>query len=290
MPSPYIVHHLLAEKDDFLIDVVKQQTPLSHLEIDDLIYRGSVWSNFLRCRENVMVEKGHYVRVHAQPRRFPAAKIDWKATVIHEESDFIVVQKPAGIPVHPTVDNWVENVIFSLETDLGFPVYITQRLDTGTEGVLVLAKTKWFQGQFNKLLRERRLKKYYCALTQDPVSEGEYVHFMRDTPHAPKEVSLETFEGGMECRLVIQRCIRENDYYRVDVELLTGRTHQIRAQLSALGAPILGDKLYGSTSVNPWMPRRYEAPESVALRAQRVEFRHPSSQIEHVFECRSLDT
>lgn len=288
MQKTFVVHHLEASTEGRLTDVLGRQIQMTPERTNELLYQGSVWIDQVRVREDIMLNVGQYLRIHAEPRRFPTHKIDWQRTILFDDPDFLVIQKPAGIPVHPTVDNWVENVLFCLKTHLGYPVYITQRLDTPTEGVLVVAKTKWFQGQFNKLLRERSLTKNYKALVPTRLPLGEVVHYMKNTMNAPKEVSTENFEDSIECRLILLACKPVNDGFEVDIQLLTGRTHQIRAQLAALGSPILGDAMYGSTHLNPWMPRHYEAPESIALRAHSVEFQHPSSQKILRFEHKEL--
>lgn len=288
MSSPFIVHHLEAMTSGPITDVLEQQIHMPKSTSTALLHHGSIWANYVRVRENVQVEKGQYLRVHAQPRRFPVESINWKNTILHEEPDFLVINKPAGIPVHPTVDNWTENLLYCLEEFLKHPVLITQRLDTATAGLLILAKTKWFQAQFNKLLRERSLTKTYHALAKNPVATGEVLHYMKDTPHAPKQVFDEPFDGALECRLIVRKCEPYESNYLLEIELLTGRTHQIRAQLAALGTPILGDKIYGSEASNPWQPQNYIAPEAIALRAYSLAFQHPATLINHEFKVAFL--
>ena len=284
------VHHILAPRQGPLSELVCENTALSLDRFNELLEHGAVWANRLRAKSDQSVEVGQYIRVHAEPRRFPSDKIDWKATIVHEELDFLVINKPAGVPVHATVDNWRQNAIFCLEQAMGFPVYVTQRLDTATEGLLVLAKTKWFQGQFNKLLRERTLKKTYQALVETAVPLGELVHYLLDEPYTPRKVTREPMEGWLECRLIVESCVAHTQGFLVEITLLTGRTHQIRAQLSDVGAPILGDTLYGSKKSNPWEPSEYTAPESIALRAHRLEFIHPSLQTPYRFVAFSRES
>lgn len=283
------IRHIEALRTAPLNEILKEQTFVSDSVAQDLIMRGSIWVNFIRTRENSSVEQGTYIRAHTEPRRFPADKIDWKKTLVHDDDDFILIKKPAGIPVHPTVDNWVENCIYSLEQTLGYPVFVTQRLDTPTEGLLILAKTKYFQSQFNRILRERKIKKLYKAMTEHPVPTGELVHYMEPSLQAPKTVSPVFHEGWQECRLIVQSCtpieINNKSLYQIDIELLTGRTHQIRAQLAAIGAPLLGDSAYGSTADNPWKPLKYEISESIALRADQLLFKHPMRQLPYHFIC-----
>lgn len=285
MPSEFIVHHILAETPGALTEILEKQLSLKPDFTLKLLRLGSIWANYERRRENIPIEPGWYIRVHQQPRRFPTQEIDWRSTIVFEDEDMLVINKPAGIPVHASVDNYVENVIYCLSETLGIPLYITQRLDTGTSGILLLAKTKWFQGQFNKLLRERLTQKTYLARVPIALNQGELIHYMQPTPHAPKIVSQTPTEGWQECRLIIKKIkpVSKNSF-DTEIELLTGRTHQIRAQLSSLQAPIHGDSLYGSTAQNPWAPKTYKTDDSIALVSYSLEFMHPSKQNRMRFE------
>jgi 23S rRNA pseudouridine1911/1915/1917 synthase len=140
---------------------------------------------------------------------------------------------------------------------------VTHRLDNPTEGLLLFAKNKRFQTQFNQLLKEGKIKKLYQAQVQGtPRWEKNTLltHYMKPSPRGPKEVSKEKNETWAECRLNILQ-IQEN---QILIELLTGRTHQIRAQLSCEGFPIIGDHLYGATKIHD--------PDSIALKAIELHF------------------
>lgn len=286
MSGEFLIHHILSATPSRISEVIERQLAINPSLTEQLLYQGSIYCNSIRVREDLVLKKGDYLRVHAEPRRFPADKVRWREAVIFEDEDFVIVQKPSGIPVHATVDNFVENVIFFLQNELRCTLHVTQRLDTGTEGVLLLAKTKHFQQEFNKLLRERNIQKRYLAKVESPVPLGEHVHYMQQTIKAPKVIAAEAHEGWLECRLIVESVTPTGQYFDIGIQLLTGRTHQIRTQLSALGAPILGDKMYGSQAPNPWAPTRYSPQDSIALRAQRLEFTHPSKQNKCVFEAK----
>jgi 23S rRNA pseudouridine1911/1915/1917 synthase len=212
-----------------------------------LIEFGAVYVNHKRqTLRTTPVHAEDVIRVHFSPKRYPLDRQDLKARIIHENDEFIIVDKPSGLPMHPTLDNLAENLIAGFATQL----FVTHRLDVPTSGLVLLAKTKEYQKLFNQLLTDRKVSKLYVASVEKNIPPQEVVHYMLDSVRAPKEVFLTPPVGtkSFECRLILRSTKKiSNNNYELEIQLLTGRTHQIRAQLSALGAPILGDEMYGGS-------------------------------------------
>lgn len=263
----YGVKHLLSPRSGLLSEILTTSLEVGDDRVLELLNLGGIYLEGSRQKIDCEIAEGAYIRVHTKPRRFPANDYNWKERILFSDENFLVVDKPPGLPVHPSVDNCLENLQTYVGAYLESEVYITHRLDVPTSGLLVLAKNKNFLPLFNHLLAQREVKKIYRARVQGlTLKEGLYTHYMEPSPRAPKVVRDEAAPQWLECqlRLFNLQSFSEINEQEVRVELLTGRTHQIRAQLSALGSPICGDVMYGAT-------KKYDL-EKIDLEAESLEF------------------
>ncbi|KAK9814867.1 hypothetical protein WJX73_000798 [Symbiochloris irregularis] len=134
-----------------------------------------------RASQDVPVNQHAYIRVHVHPRRSPAFyTCDWKSRVVHDCEEYVVISKPPGVPVAPTVDNILECTLTGAAQAIGFegPLLITHRLDRCTEGLTVIGKTTAFVRRFNLLLQGHKgqLHKFYRTLTGTPPPLGTMIH------------------------------------------------------------------------------------------------------------------
>ncbi|MCX7696670.1 MAG: RNA pseudouridine synthase [Bacteroidales bacterium] len=160
-------------------------------------------------------------------------------------------------------------------------VGVIHRLDRPVGGVLVLAKTSKALSRMNKIFSERQTEKWYLAIvTSRPcLQEAELVHYLKKNEKNNKVyVSSEPREGYQCAKLHYQLISSSQRYYMLMIKLLTGRHHQIRAQLSYIGCPIKGDLKYGA--------RRSNSDGSIGLWSWKIKFIHP---VHHqIIECVSL--
>jgi 23S rRNA-/tRNA-specific pseudouridylate synthase len=249
----------------------------------------------------------HYVRCHIHPRRFPVASTTrWTDRVLKETEDFVVVMKPSGLPVAASVDNAKENVLRCVSSALAnkdagdgdsAKLFPTHRLDVTTSGVLVVAKTGKAAGIFSKILRDGLVEKRYLALTENgPAKVGLMTHefepsertigkgartvtmknlelskddidlYLKDKTQIPSNVAMLRVEKSEKVQ------IDGKMYYESTIELITGRTHQIRAQFSKENLALVNDCLYTNTnssdesafpSLPPPPPPRVPEPEEL---------------------------
>lgn len=219
----------------------------------ELIELGSVYVDGVRSlNPGVAVMAGTPLRIHASPRRFLRPS-DLRERIVADTADTVLVEKPAGIPVEAEVDNFRENLLSFLEDERGQVLYPVHRLTIESEGLLLFAKTQEAQERLKKAFADGRIQRVFV------------VHV--DSPAAPGEYSLASEDGFDDCRLRILNCdpqVGETDLisegrqiwritsgtlkvsYRLELVLDRGRPQQMRKLLANLGAPVVGDRSFGS--------------------------------------------
>lgn len=258
------IEHILANQTASLSSLLWENLGLLPEQTAKLLWLGAIYCNKerLKCSQTQQnIEKGAYLRVHMEPKRFPLHLDILRDRIVAETDDFLVINKPSGLPVHPTLDNSRENLVAGFQMILDRPLFVTHRLDVGTSGLLLLAKNQAEQSRINILFQNSQVRKVYRATVHGvKLPLGEITHYMKPSDRAPREVqavsalSLELGQGPnpgwqiCKLRILTQEEVFAN-HSEITIELLTGRTHQIRAQLSQMGYPILGDQMYGSPSI-----------------------------------------
>ncbi len=281
----YGVKHFYSPVDGMAIDIIQNALNLDTQNIADLFTIGAVYINNLRSLNSQQtVHYGQLIRVHTRPRKY-FVNYEWKKHIVFEHDDFLVLNKPSGLPSHPSVDNIIENSLTQAELSLQTKLFISHRLDTTTEGLIVYGKNTKFVKAFNIQLQQKTIEKKYAALIQTAITlPSRLIHYMEPSPRAPKKVSPVFQEDWDECELLIEKqepyeVPGENDIVKLKINLITGRTHQIRAQLAETGYPLLGDQLYGSElkwNKNP------HTKNQIALKACLIDFLYEDQR--HIFE------
>ena len=248
-----------------LSEILIAALSLSSEDFWNLLKLGAIYVNDERQTKNKFIAPNNSFRVHSRPRRFKC-DFPWHSLIVFENDFCLVLNKPSGIPSHPGLDNAVENALTQTSLARRYPLFVTHRLDTLTSGLIVYAKKASFAKSFNRQLQERSIEKKYVALVEGTkVLPQKLTHFMNPAAGTPKKLADAPSSGWALCELEIlaQKEVAPGLCW-VKLKLLTGKTHQIRAQLSYVGAPILGDKLYGA--------RQAFGDFAIALRSCEIEF------------------
>jgi 23S rRNA pseudouridine1911/1915/1917 synthase len=173
--------------------------------------------------------------------------------VVHENNDYIVVNKMAGLisEKSPYEDCTVEDQVLNhlLKNKRKPYIGIIHRLDRVTSGVLIFAKKKSILVEFNDLFSSRKVQKTYLAIVKNkpPKNKESLINFLvKNNLEKRADIVQSRSKDSLECILSYQ-VIDKNDFgYLLEIKPKTGRFHQIRAQLANIGLPIIGDEKYGS--------------------------------------------
>jgi 23S rRNA pseudouridine1911/1915/1917 synthase len=208
--------------------------------------QGCVYVDGKRQRENMTLRPGQALRLHTKPKTYPHQFDRLSDHIVLDHDEFLVLDKPHGLPTHATLDNFKDNAKYILEQELRQPLFTTHRLDIPTRGLLIIAKSSRAQAAINKLFARGLVCKRYLAISANQVPPGRHDHFMDPEGRAPRVIRQEPRHGWWACSLEVEGIEPRDGFYQHKIRLFTGRTHQIRAQMSFLGAPLIGDSLYGS--------------------------------------------
>ena len=198
--------------------------------------------------------------------------------IVYEDETLIILDKPAGLVVHPGSGNWSGTLLNALlhhdPALAGVPrAGIVHRLDKDTSGLMVVARTIEAQTNLVRQLQARTVKRYYQALVRGNVELGGTV----DAPlgrHPTQRTKMAVVKTGKPARTHYRIVERFIDCTLVECALETGRTHQIRVHMTSIGHPLVGDPVYGGgTSRVPSGPEFHRQ----ALHARRLGLVHPAS-------------
>ncbi len=243
---------------------------VSRTEARRIIAQGGAFLDGARVKvASRMVGPGSRLQAHVLPRSSPdfgsKASLGREPEVLFEDRWLVAVYKPAGVPTQATRQGDRGTVESFLRQRFGRPVHLPHRLDVPASGILIAAHQREAAHPLQTLFSERRMVRIYRAVVEGKpeLAEGELHHFagMEGSrrrayteppfPDSPEMILRYRVEGEREGRCLLW------------VRLLTGRTHQIRLQLSAMGWAVQGDGAYG------------QGGGRLALHASELTFRHP---------------
>ena len=260
---------------DKYLTLVLPQFSRAHLQ--KLIVQGHILVNGQRTRANQRLSKIDKITVELHPSLIRPLAEPIPIAIIYEDEDILVIDKPAGLTVHPAPghpSHTLVNAILDHCPDLAtsnelMRPGIVHRLDKDTSGLIVIAKKDFAREYIAAQFKSRIVTKGYLVLVKGRLSPEQGIieaPIGRD-PRSRRRMAI--VEAGKEA--ITQYRVRRylDNYTLIEVTPLTGRTHQIRVHLSAIGFPVVGDPIYGVKSAH--LNRQF-------IHAYRLGFRLPSTK------------
>lgn len=244
--------------------ICEKQPQISFGVFNKLLRKKDIKVNGKRVAGNVSVVAGDLIEVYYV---IPKPTIE----IMYQDDNVVIVDKPINIEV---VDGEGDTLQSVLCEQLNMEVYAVHRLDRNTRGLIIFAKTLQAKEELEKAFKEHYIKKYYLAeVTGAPKKEAKLkAYIFKDEKKSQCYIENQKTNSNKEI-ITNYRLLKSNGGVSLlEVEIPTGRTHQIRAHLAAVGLPVLGDNKYGDIDIN----KKYKLNRQ-QLKAYKLKFELPIS-------------
>ena len=289
-------HRLIAESGGDRLDafIAAQLPQFSRSRAAQLIESGNVRINQRIPKKSERVAAGDIVNVVVPATRATEVSAqDIPLNIVYQDSDLVVIDKPAGLVVHPAPGNYrgtLVNALLHHIKDLSgiggvARPGIVHRLDKDTSGLMLVAKHDEAHRALSAALKKREIKRRYLVAAWGHLAEEEQTveAAIGRSPHDRKKMTV--LATGRAARTRFKRLERWKGADLLLAELQTGRTHQIRVHLLSIGHPVVGDPLYAphgergiSGSTSAWARAFAQQVKRQFLHATELAFRHPRTQ------------
>ncbi|KAF0133518.1 MAG: 23S rRNA pseudouridine synthase [Candidatus Saganbacteria bacterium] len=270
------------DKQRLDIFLAKQNMGLSRAYVQRLIEQKEILVNGLPQKHSYKLKVGDNVTVEiSPPKKIEVEAENIPLDVVYEDEDLLVVNKPRGMVTHPAVGNFkgtlVNALLYHIKNLSGIGGFlrpgIIHRLDKDTSGLLLVAKSDFAHHFLSGQMKDRKIKKIYMALVHGLVKQDEGYVQARIGRHPVNRQKMAVIKNpdlkSREALTFFKVIKRYKEFTLVELDLKTGRTHQIRVHMSHIGHPIIGDKTYGGkTKINGMEVK-------TMLHAKKIGFCHP---------------
>ena len=261
--------------DNYLMSIYKN---IPKSKIYNIIRKGEVRINSGRVKPNTKIKTSDLIRIppylNNDEKKNYKQSIDQNLkkaildSVLYDDNNFIIINKPHGIAVHGGTKNTI-GVIDVARLIYGDSIDLCHRIDKETSGCLVLSKNKKSNKWFNKLLLEKKIKKKYIAILKGHLKTKKEINTLINKSETSSTKSFIS-EGGKESISIFRPKQKLNSSCLVEIEIFTGRTHQIRVQSNHIGHPVLNDNKYGDRNFNKEVSPK--GNKRMALHSSQIEF------------------
>lgn len=238
------------------------------------IRKGDIKVNGKKAKEKLFLSEGDIVETKEIVSEYKKDKFQRiennHLKITYEDENMLIVEKWPGVLVHsdsqstePTLTDYVLSYLFDKgdftpEKEVTFTPAPCNRLDRNTSGIVIFGKNFESLKLLNEMIRERKIKKYYVALVKDRIADRSYEAYIsknedENISKIYNERKPDTKRIAMEVK-TLQSC---GTFSFIEMDLITGRSHQLRAHLAFLGNPIVGDTKYGEKKLNSFFVNKY---------------------------------
>ena len=259
--------------DKFLRKYLKD-VPLS--AIFKALRKGDIRVNGVKKKENYTLEMNdiieiRYIQSKREKKENSFIKVNASGLrIAYEDANIVVVEKWPGVLVHPdqkgaepSLTDYVLSYLngkgdYIPEKEVTFTPAPCNRLDRNTSGVVIFGKNFEALRGMNEMIREGQVKKYYNALVKGKIRDGVYTGYIsKDENENISTVYREEKPNTKKIAMEVKTIQTNGAYSFLEIDLITGRSHQIRAHLSHLGNPIIGDFKYGDKKLNSFFDNKF---------------------------------
>lgn len=267
-----------------------------------MIRKKNIKLNGNRAKPEDIIQEGDIIQLYLSEEtieKFRTKKAEVKSgltpNILYEDDNIVLINKPVGILSHSTGEKFEENIVDSLinylilssqyvpRIEKSFTPSICNRLDRNTSGIIIGAKNYKSLRYVNEAIRDGHVKRFYKTIVKGRVEESveEKAYLSKNDDRNMVKIYNEDFKGAKEIVTRMRPLATKNGYTLLEVQLITGRTHQIRSHLSKLGYPVIGDRKYGIHSENTKFKEKYGL-ENQWLHAYKIEFKEMDEPMDYL--------
>lgn len=266
-----------------------------------MIRKKNIKVNGKRANPETMIYEGYKVQLFLSDETIEnfiekkGIKSNLIPNIIYQDDNIILINKPVGILSHGTGDKFEENIVDSMvyyliqkgeyvpRLEKTFTPSICNRLDRNTSGIIIGAKNYETLKSINEAIRKGEIARFYKTIVKGRISKElrADAYLSKDEDKNKVKVKKGGFEGSKKITTIFKPIKSKNGYTLLEVNLITGRTHQIRAHLSSLGYPIIGDRKYGDQKINKIFREKYGL-NNQWLHGYKIEFNGLGDKLEYL--------